>query len=107
MQPADSATSASANSASANSAIDRMFFEHPRDINESYGEHAGHALYIGCRLIVTGLACLVHAVIPGVFVRTASNTVDYINSLMAQRTRRAGQSASTIQSATMMENPSN
>ncbi len=89
--------------------LDKLFFEHPRDIGESYGEHAGHALDIGGRLLLAGFACLVHALVPGLLIRRASNTVDYINELMAQREARVPtqSTASAGVPATMMENPSN
>jgi hypothetical protein len=63
----------------------RLFQAHPEDIGESYREHAGHALVIGLRMVAAGLACLVHALIPGLFVRTASHTVNGIVALMQQR----------------------
>jgi len=88
--------------------LDKLFFEHPRDIGESYGEHAGHALDIGLRLLFAGFACLVHALLPGLFIRNATNTVGYINELMAQREAQPTQSgAPSGIPATMMENPSN
>jgi len=69
--------------------LDKLLTAHPRDIGETYGEHAGHALYIGLRMLVGGLACLVHAVLPGLFVRTASEAVDDIQNLMSKRTVQA------------------
>jgi hypothetical protein len=47
--------------------------------------------------------------VPGLLVRQASNTVDYINKLMAQREARVPtqSTASAGVPATMMENPSN
>ena len=84
---------------------DKLIAEHPRDIGETYSEHATHALFIGTRMIMAGLACLVHALLPGLFVKTASNTVDNIIRLMEKRTA-AGPSVG-IPPATMMENPSN
>jgi len=65
--------------------LDKLLMAHPRDIGETYSEHAGHALYIGARMIGAGLACMVHAVLPGLFVRTASHTVDDIQGLMTRR----------------------
>ena len=89
--------------------LDRLFAEHPREIGETYSEHASHAAYIGCRMLLAGLACLVHAVLPGLFVRTASNTVDGIIELMEKRTAHSPESStsSTGAPAVMMENPSN
>ena len=66
--------------------LDKLLMAHPRDIGETYGEHAGHALYIGLRMLGVGLACLVHAVFPGLFVRTASEAVEDIQTLMTKRT---------------------
>lgn len=65
--------------------LDRLLLEHPREIGETYAEHAGHALFIGMKMIAAGLACLVHALLPGLFIRTASNTVDDIRNLMTRR----------------------
>ena len=100
--------------------LSKLFLDHPRDIGETYAEHAGHALWIGYKMITAGLACLMHALLPGLFERTASNTVDEIIALMQQRTSRAQRTsrpqgtsgAATYQSegllpATMIEKPSN
>ncbi len=87
--------------------LDKLFFEHPEEIGESYGEHASHALAIGARLLLAGFACLVHAIVPGLFIRSASNTVDYINGLMAQREAQPATQSPARVPATMMENPSN
>ena len=69
--------------------LDKFFTEHPRSIGETYGEHAGHALYIGTRMILAGTACLLHALLPGLFVRTASAAVEDIRALMHKRTARS------------------
>ena len=69
--------------------LDKLLLEHPRDIGESYGEHAGHAMYIGTKLLGAGIACLVHAVLPGLFVRTASAAVQDVQDLMTKRTANA------------------
>jgi len=89
----------------ASKAIDKLFFEHPRNIEESYLEHAGHAGFIGTRLLLAGFACLIHGVLPGLFVRTASNTLDNVIALMAKRSR--GIQSSSQSTNTMMEYPSN
>lgn len=69
--------------------FDKLFVDHPRSIGETYGEHAGHALYIGSRMILAGGACLLHALLPGLFVRTASAAVEDIQTLMDERTARS------------------
>ena len=69
--------------------LDKLLLEHPRDIGETYGVHAGHALYIGFKLITAGIACVIHALLPGLFVRTASQAVSDVQSLMVKRSRPA------------------
>jgi hypothetical protein len=41
----------------------------------TYFAHLGRALRIGARMIGAGFACLIHAIIPGLFVDSASRTV--------------------------------
>jgi hypothetical protein len=64
------------------------FTEHPASVGETYGEHFGTALYFGGRMIVAGLACAVHAVLPFVFTRTASHTIaDLHTQMVSNRVR--------------------
>jgi Family of unknown function (DUF6356) len=66
----------------------RLFLDHPRSLGMSWAGHGIGALAIGVRLVGAGLACLVHAVIPGVFTQTAGKTITDMYDHMAQR--RAG-----------------
>jgi len=52
------------------------FAEHPRAVNESYGEHFGFALRFGAKMTRGGLAAMVHAVFPFLFVSTAGRIND-------------------------------
>ncbi len=65
--------------------FDRVFLRHPREVNESYGEHFTTAAAFGARMVVGGLACIVHAAIPVLFVRTASDTVKGLYARMKAR----------------------
>ena len=69
--------------------LSRLITEHPNEIGETYREHAGHALHIASRMIFCGSACLVHALVPGLFGRTASTAVEDIQSLMEERSSKA------------------
>lgn len=55
--------------------LNRLFLDHPRSIGESYAEHAGIATRFGATMVVAGAACLVHAVVPALFPRTASGAI--------------------------------
>jgi hypothetical protein len=65
--------------------LDRLFLAHPAAVGESYGEHARAASGIGMTLIVTGLACLVHAVFPLLFKTKGSDTIRALNDHLVQK----------------------
>jgi hypothetical protein len=62
--------------------IDRYFTEHPRSIGESYFEHLRTAAWFGATMIIAGFACLVHALVPGVFVKTGSAAIERLHDRM-------------------------
>lgn len=68
--------------------IDRLFLAHPRSVNESYGEHFAVAGRFGVTMLLAGLAALVHAVVPALFVRTGSTAIKRLYGDMTQRQPR-------------------
>ena len=62
-----------------------FFLEHPRTVGETYSDHFWHAAHFGASLIAAGGACLLHALLPRMFVNTASNK---IRSLAEQLDKR-------------------
>ena len=73
----------------------RAFTEHPASVGETYSEHMGRAACFGLRMIAAGAACLVHAVLPFLFVRTGSATIAELNDRMVVNRRTAPPIAST------------
>ncbi|MFO6447936.1 DUF6356 family protein [Erythrobacter sp. NE805] len=71
--------------------IAKLFLDHPRAIGETYAEHARTAMSFGARMTLGGLACMVHAAIPGLFVRTASRTVVQLDAEMRGRVPAPGE----------------
>ena len=67
----------------------RAFTEHPASVGESYTEHLLRAVYFGTRMLFAGMACLVHGVLPFLFVRTGSRAIAELNDRMVVN-RRAG-----------------
>ena len=43
----------------------RRFTDHPSSVNETYFQHMGMAFGFGGRMLLGGLACLVHGLCPG------------------------------------------
>jgi Family of unknown function (DUF6356) len=61
---------------------DSLFTEHPRSLGESYWVHQRHALEFGISMIRGGVACVIHALLPALFVRTASATIVRLHERM-------------------------
>lgn len=68
--------------------FDKLFLEHPRAVDEGYFEHFCVAAGFGSRMFMASLACLVHAAIPGLFVRTGSDTIQELHDRMVTNRRR-------------------
>lgn len=68
--------------------LGRLFVDHPRSLGMSWLEHGAGALRIGGEMMAAGAACIVHALIPGLFTQTAGRTVERLHDYMVKR--RAG-----------------
>ena len=64
---------------------DRLFLEHPRSLGMSWAGHGVGAVAIGFTLVAAGVACLVHAIVPGWFTQTAGKTVTGMYEHMMRR----------------------
>jgi hypothetical protein len=69
--------------------LHRLFTDHPESIGETYGEHLVRATVFGGRMVVAGLACMLHALLPFVFVRTGSEAIEELNAQMLATKRAA------------------
>ena len=65
--------------------MSRFLLDHPRSLGMTWAGHGAGALKIGGKLIGAGLACVVHAAVPGLFTQTAGKTVSRIYEHMMQR----------------------
>ena len=66
----------------------RLFTEHPSSVGETYGEHLAVASGFGIRMILGGFACLVHGLLPFLFVRTGSKQITTLHSTMVTGRQR-------------------
>lgn len=53
----------------------RLFVDHPREVGETYLEHAGVAIRMGWRLARLSGCAFLHAVAPGVHRTTVSSSI--------------------------------
>lgn len=64
------------------------FKEHPASVGESYREHMAVAASFGTAMLLGGVACLIHGLLPFLFTRTGSTTVMRLHDRMVtNRTR--------------------
>lgn len=62
--------------------LQRLFLEHPRSVDESYGEHFGVAWHFGLTMLKGGLGALIHALIPALCNTTGSDALARLNALL-------------------------
>ncbi|MHB8811712.1 MAG: DUF6356 family protein [Steroidobacteraceae bacterium] len=53
----------------------QIFLEHPKSVGETYLVHQRKAFGFGVSMILGGLACLMHGLVPAMFLYTGSSTV--------------------------------
>ena len=63
----------------------RLFTDHPRTLGMSWAVHGAGAAKIALLLIGSGVACLIHSIVPGWFTHTAGKTVSNIYDDMQRR----------------------
>jgi hypothetical protein len=74
----------------AHTSLHRASAEHLASVGEGYLEHLTHAAGFGARLLTSGLACLVHAVLPMAFTHVGSDAVQRLHrEMVIERRHRA------------------
>jgi hypothetical protein len=71
-----------------NTARVNPFTQHPAAAGETYFAHLRTAAGFGFQMVFAGLACLVHALLPFLFVRTGSDCICRLHERMVARRRR-------------------
>jgi uncharacterized protein DUF6356 len=76
----------------------RSFTDHPASVGESYLEHLGRATGFGVRMVLAGLACLLHGLLPFMFQRTGSRAISELHERMVV-SRRVTRHAAAVHGA--------
>lgn len=66
----------------------KLFTEHPASVGETYGEHLMMASGFGIRMVLGGIACLIHGLLPFLFVKTGSAQISGLHETMVANRRR-------------------
>lgn len=59
--------------------------DHLRGAEENYLAHLRVASGIGTTMILAGIACVIHGIVPGIFSNRASNVIHRLNARIAAR----------------------
>jgi len=74
-----------------------LFTDHPASVGESYVQHMGSASAFGGRMILAGLACMLHGLLPFLFVRTGRQAIELLHDRMVvNRHRNPGGAAGKV-----------
>lgn len=68
--------------------LSSLFTEHPASVGETYVQHLVSATGFSLRMIGAGIACLIHALLPFLFVRAGSSTIATLYERMIQNRAR-------------------
>ena len=60
----------------------RRFTDHPATVNETYLQHLATAFGFGARMVVGGVACMVHGVLPWLCLTRGSDTIRLLHHRM-------------------------
>ena len=63
----------------------RLFLSHPQQVGETYLQHQRVALSFALPLLGSGLAAMIHAIIPGLHERTAGDMIRELYRRLEQR----------------------
>lgn len=72
-----------------------LFTAHPASVGETYGEHLGSAAYFSRQLLLASAACLVHALLPFLFEKTASGILRRLHERMVVARHKAAGAGGT------------
>ena len=67
--------------------ITKLFTGHPASVGETYTEHMAMAFSFSARLFAGSVVCAIHAVLPFLFVKTGSETIDDLHGRMVAHRR--------------------
>ena len=62
--------------------IRKAFTEHPASVGETYFQHLMHASGFGARMVLGGFACMLHGLLPFLFVKTGSKQIETLHGKM-------------------------
>ncbi|WP_299073761.1 DUF6356 family protein [uncultured Paraglaciecola sp.] len=73
-----------------------LFIDHPKSVNETYVEHFFVAMSFSIKLFKAAFASFIHAIVPGLCVKTGSKAITELHvKMVAFRVKKSGKSLSS------------
>jgi hypothetical protein len=70
-----------------------LFIEHPASVDETYSQHFVSAICFGTKMVIAGFACMIHGLLPAVFVSRGSDAVCALHERMVVKRLQKRRSA--------------
>ena len=70
-------------------AVNYVFLRHPHSVGETYKQHLQFASFTGLKLVLAGIACCIHSILPFLFANTASETIQQVNQEILERKNKS------------------
>jgi Family of unknown function (DUF6356) len=77
--------------------LKKLFVDHPDSVGESYFEHMTVAFGFGFQMLGGALACIIHGIVPGLFVCSGSKTINCLHDRLQEK--RGGKAPSIASDA--------
>ncbi|MDB4281652.1 DUF6356 family protein [Paraglaciecola sp.] len=60
----------------------QLFIDHPKTVNETYIQHFFTAMSFSMKLFKAAIACFIHALVPGLCIKTGSKAITELHVKM-------------------------
>jgi hypothetical protein len=60
----------------------QLFIDHPKSVNETYIQHFFTAMSFSMKLFKAAIACFIHALVPGLCIKTGSKSISELHLKM-------------------------
>jgi hypothetical protein len=60
----------------------KLFINHPKSVNETYIQHFFTAISFSMKLFKAAIACFIHALVPGLCIKTGSKAITELHVKM-------------------------
>ncbi|MFT6991025.1 MAG: hypothetical protein ACJASL_003012 [Paraglaciecola sp.] len=62
--------------------LKQLFIDHPKTVNETYIQHFFTAMSFSMKLFKAAIACFIHALVPGLCIKTGSKAITELHVKM-------------------------